>query len=389
MAGTLGWGMVESLYLLVIVYIAASVGSGIITVLIRRRRKRAMQFIRTYANRVEHWAKLVINTIALLIWLRATLRFFAVWNPLLAWYEEIVAYKWTIGTVTISVNAIIDFILIIIGTFILTRFIRIILDMEIFPRIKLPKGLPSAISMMVRYILTILGIFLALSSLGIDIGKFSLLAGALGVGLGFGLQKIVANFISSLILAFGRTIRVGDTVKYNEVFGNVKEIGVNATTVKTFDGSDVLIPNSDLISNSVVNWTLSDVKRRMELPVKVAFDSDPHKVLEILAKVALDHEDVLNEPGPIAVFNGFGDNFLDFTLYYWIPSSLFFKAKTEIALQVYDTIKAKGVLPPRPQRDLRITAEENQGRSKAIERPTPQKGGKNSGLKKGSQNKPT
>lgn len=205
---------------------------------------------------------------------------------------------------------------------------------------------------MVRYTLVALGIFLALSSLGIDLGKFGILAGALGVGLGFGLQKIVANFISSLIIAFGRAIRVGDTVQYQDVFGNVKEIGVNASTVRAFDGSDAIIPNSDLISNKVTNWTLLDMQRRMLLPVKVAFGNNPHDVLKILEKVATEHEDVLNSPEPFAVFNGFGDNFLDFSLYYWIPTSAFFKAKTEIALGVHDAITAEGIQTPRPQRDL-------------------------------------
>jgi small-conductance mechanosensitive channel len=357
LARTVGWGTIESFYLLVIVYISATVATGLVTVLIRRRHVKAIQFMKTYAHNVERWAKFAINITALLIWMRATFRAFGIWEDLSAWYTALLDYQWTVGTMVISVNAIVDFIMVIAATFILTRIVKIILDMEIFPRFSLPKGLPAAISMFVRYTLVTLGLFLALSSVGIDLGKFSLLAGALGVGLGFGLQKIVANFISSLILAFGRTIRVGDTVKYNDVYGSITEIGVNATTVKTFDGSDVIIPNSDLISNRVVNWTLSDIQRRMELPVKVAFESDPHEVLRVLEKVAVEHPNVLNNPPPFAVFNGFGDYFLDFTLYYWIPSSLYFQAKTEIALAVYDQIRATGISIPRPQRDLKLSME--------------------------------
>ena len=141
---------------------------------------------------------------------------------------------------------------------------------------------------------------------------------------------------------------------------------MNASTVRTFDGSDVIIPNADLISNKVTNWTLLDMQRRMLLPVKVAFGHDPHEVLKILEQVAKEHEDVLNDPEPFAVFNGFGDNFLDFSLYYWIPTSLFFKAKTEIALAVHDAITAKGISTPRPQRDLRVTMDEESGDLKVI-----------------------
>ncbi len=389
LAATLGWGMVESLYLLVIVYISATVASGILTVLIRRRRKKALQFIRTYAHKVEHWAKFVINAAALLVWFRATVRSFGLWEPLIIWYESILAHEWIIGTTVISLNAIVDFVLVIIMVFLITRIVRIFLDMEVFPRLRLPKGIPAAVSMMVRYILITLGIFLAISSLGIDLGKISLLAGALGVGLGFGLQKIVANFISSLILAFGRAIRVGDTVKYNDIFGNVREIGVNATTVKTFEGSDVIIPNSDLISNQVTNWTLSDVMRRMELPVKVAFDSDPHQVLKILEKVARGHPKVLDKPVPFAVFNGFGDNYLDFTLYYWITSTLFFEAKTEVALKVYDKIRAEGIHTPRPQRDLRLTVNGDQQTTRSIARKVKRQQVENKPSKKSTASKRT
>jgi small-conductance mechanosensitive channel len=220
--------------------------------------------------------------------------------------------------------------------------------------------------MVMRYILIVLGLFLAFSALGLDLSKFALLAGALGVGLGFGLQKIVANFISSLLIAFGQVIRVGDTVQYTNFIGNVKEIGVNSSVVKAFDGSEVIIPNADLISNNVVNWTLSDNQRRLELPVKVAYENDPHQVIQIMEEVAKKHESVLDSPEPFAIFNGFGDNFLDFTLYYWIYTQVFWKAKNEVALAVHDTLKALGIGTPRPQRDVRLTNGDGQIQKKAV-----------------------
>jgi small-conductance mechanosensitive channel len=355
LAKTMTWGIVESSHAMVTLFITSRVASGLITVLIRRRGKRALQFVKTYAGKMESWIKWLINTIAVFIWLRATLSNFALLEPLQLIYTELLSLSWTIGNLVISLEVIFNFIIILIFTFLFTRIVRIFLDLEVFPHIPLPKGLPSAISMLVRYLLIGLGFFLAFSSLGIDLGKFGVLAGALGVGLGFGLQKIVANFISSLIIAFGRVIRVGDTVEYDNIFGNMKEIGVNASIVKTFDGSDVIIPNSDLISNKVTNWTLKEMQRRLMLPVKVAFGNDPREILKILEQVALDHPDVFKSPEPIAVFNGFGDNFLDFSLYYWIPTSLYFKLKTEVALAVHDAITERGIETPRPQRDLRLT----------------------------------
>jgi len=282
---------------------------------------------------MERWAKKTIFVIAFLIWARATLKSFGMYQALSDWFSETLEHTWVVGAIEISVSAIFDFLVIIIATFILTYLIRAFMDMEIFPRLNLPKGLPSAISMMVRYILITLGIFVSLSALGMDLGKFGILAGALGVGLGFGMQKIVANFISSLIIAFARLIRVGDTVQYNDVFGNVKEVGANACTVRTFDGSEVIIPNADLIGNK-----------------EVAYGTDPHEVLKLLEKVANYHPLVLRNPEPFAIFNGFQEHYLDFMLYYWIPTSEYFPAKNEIALNVHDILKINKIDTPRPWR---------------------------------------
>ena len=355
LASTISWGIIESGYILITLYITSLVATSLVTVLIRRRRKRASQFVKTYAVKMEHWAFLTINLIAFYIWVRATLKTVGFLEPLNDWFTETLSFTWTVGTLEISVNAIFDFAVILIATFVIVRLIRIFLDMEVFPRITLPRGIPGAISMVVRYTLVTVGIILAVSSIGIDLGKFGLLAGALGVGLGFGLQNIIANFVSGIILAFERPVQVGDTVQIADVYGNVQSIGVRSSTVKTFDGSEVIVPNADFITNSVINWTLSDKRRRMKLPVKVAFGNDPHLVLELILNVAKEHPDVMDSPEPFSVFNGFGDNYLDFTLYYYIPTHLFFKAKTEVALGVHDLIKAKGIDPPRPQRDVRMT----------------------------------
>jgi small-conductance mechanosensitive channel len=333
--------------------------------LIRRRSARALQTVKTYEKQLERRAIFVIHLIAFFIWLRMTLRVFGLLKPLLNWFSEILAFEWTVGTTTVSVQGIIDFLLILIAAFILARLIRVFLDMEVFSRVRLPRGIPGAISMVVRYTIAGLGIFLALSALGIDLGKFGLLAGALGVGLGFGLQNIIANFVSGIILAFERPIQVGDTVEIGNVMGNVQEIGVRSSTVKTFDGSEVIVPNADLISNQVTNWTLSDARRRIQLPVKVAFGNDPHQVLELLLKVAREHPEVLKTPEPFATFNGFGDYFLDFTLYYWISGNIF-KNKTEVALGVHDAITAAGIETPRPQRDLNLKIIENPGKKRLL-----------------------
>jgi small-conductance mechanosensitive channel len=366
LAEVLTAGVVESVTTAAALYAIVLVSDGLIALLIRRRSARALQTVKIYEQQLERRAIFVIHLIAFIIWFRMTLRVFGLLKPLRNWFAEILAFQWKFGTITVSVQGVIDFLLILVAAFILARVIRVFLDMEVFSRVRLPRGIPGAISMVVRYTIAGLGIFLALSSLGINLGKFGLLAGALGVGLGFGLQNIIANFVSGIILAFERPIQVGDTIEIGNVMGNVQEIGVRSSTVKTFDGSEVIVPNANLISDQVTNWTLSDARRRIQLPVKVAFGNDPHQVLDLLLKVAREHPEVLKSPEPIATFNGFGDNFLDFTLYYWISGNIF-KNKTEVALGVHDAIKAAGIETPRPQRDLNLKIIDNPDKKRILD----------------------
>ena len=350
-------GIIKSIIIGVILYTTARVIDGLVILSIRKRVTHALHFVQTYAGKLEHWAVLVIHFFAFFIWIKSTLRAFHLLLPVQEQLKEIMATSWKFGKFVLSIQNIFDFFLILVLAFALSRLIRIILDVELFPRIHLPRGIPGAISMIIRYTIVGVGIFLAISSLGIDLGTFGLLAGTLGVGIGFGLQNVIANFVSGLILTFERPIQVGDKIEVGDVLGNVKQIGVRSSTVKTFDGSEVIVPNADLISNQVINWTLTDTRQRMKLPVKVAFESDPDQVLEILLKVVREHPAVLDDPEPMATFNGFGDYFLDFTLYYWITGNIF-QTKTEVALGVHRSIKEAGIQKPKPQQEIQIMISE-------------------------------
>jgi small-conductance mechanosensitive channel len=354
-------GVIKSIMVGVILYTTARVLDGLVILSIRKRIKRSSHFVQAYSEKLEHWSVIFIHFIAFIVWLRAIFRAFRLLQTLQEWFMEIMATQWAFGSFILSVQNIFDFFLILVSVFALSKLIRIVLDVEVFSRIHLPRGIPGAISMIVRYTIVGVGIFLAISSLGVDLSTFGLLAGTLGVGLGFGLQNVIANFVSGLILTFERPIQVGDKIEVGEVLGNVKQIGVRSSTVRTFDGSEVIVPNADLISNQVVNWTLTDRKQRMKLAVKVAFESDPNQVLEILLKVAKEHSNVLNDPEPIATFNGFGDYYLDFTLYYWITSEIF-KTKSEVALAIHGEIKDAGINKPKPQQEIKIMlSEDSQG----------------------------
>ena len=346
-------GMMTIIYFSVAIYVIALVLDGLVVLLVRRRSAQGLHIVQTYARQMEHSAIFFIHLVIYFVWLRMVLKTFGVYQPVWNWFTEIVDDKWTLGTIEISLGAIFSFIIVLVIAFALARLVRIFLEMELFPRLSLPRGVPGAISMMVRYTIIGFGVFLAISAIGVDLGKFGLLAGAMGVGLGFGLRNIIENFVSGLILIFERPIQVGDTVEVGDVMGSVQQMGIRSSTVKTFDGSEVIVPNANLISNQVTNWTMSDRRRRIKLPVKVALGNDPHKVLELLHKVVREHPGVLDFPEPQAFFNGFGDNYLDFMLYYWVSDNIL-QTKSEVALGVHDTIKDAGIDTPRPKGDFNL-----------------------------------
>jgi small-conductance mechanosensitive channel len=205
--------------------------------------------------------------------------------------------------------------------------------------------------MVVRYAVVGLGIAFAMAALGFDLGKFGLVAGALGVGLGFGLQTVVANFVSGIILTFERPIQAGDMIQMGSLWGTISSIGVRSTRVRAFDGSEVIIPNNDLISKEVTNWTLSDKLRRLAFPVKVEFGSDPRHVIELMLAAVRQHDVPLKEPGPFVIFEGVGEYYLEFTLYFWITTDRYLAGKNEVGIAVLDALKQAGVqIPSTPYR---------------------------------------
>ena len=274
--------MMTILYATFAIYVITLVLDGFVILLVRRRSARSLHIIETYAEQMERRTIFFIHLFILFFWLRMVFRTFGISQPFWNWILKASEHRWTLGTIEIAVGAVFSFIIILVIAFILARVVQVILATEIFSRFKLPRGVPGAISMLARYTIIGFGFFLAISAIGVNLGKFGLLAGAMGVGLGFGLRNIIENFVSGLIIIFERPIEVGDTIEAGEVFGNVERIGIRSSTVKTFDGSEVIVPNASLISNQVTNWTMSDRQQRIQLPVKVALGNDPHQTLELL-----------------------------------------------------------------------------------------------------------
>ena len=185
----------------------------------------------------------------------------------------------------------------------------------------------------------------------------AVLAGALGVGIGFGLQNIVNNFVSGFILIFEQPIKVGDKVEISslKLMGEVRRIGIRSSIIRTFAGADVVVPNSNLIQSEVINWTLSDTKRRVEVLVGVKYGTDPQRVVELLLDVARESPRILKHPPPAALFTGFGDSSLNFVLRVWTATfDESIVQSSEVAIAVNAALKAAGIEIPFPQRDLHV-----------------------------------
>jgi len=209
---------------------------------------------------------------------------------------------------------------------------------------------------LLRVSLFMIAIVVGLQTIGFDLTAFTVFSGAIGLGLGFGLQKVVSNLISGVIILVDKSIKPGDVISLGETFGWISSLGARYVSVVTRDGREYLIPNEDLITNRVVNWSYSDQLVRLEIPFKVSYDSDPHLIRKIAVEAALKPKRVQKTPEPVCHLAAFGDSSIDFVLRFWIvdPSSGVVNIKGEVLLAVWDAFKENNIVIPFPQRDLHV-----------------------------------
>jgi small-conductance mechanosensitive channel len=231
--------------------------------------------------------------------------------------ESVVDTRFKIGAATVPMAAIFAGLAVLAGTYVLVKILRLVLDIELLPRLALEHGVSFAVSAVIRYAFITAGVLLAMAAMGIDFTKVTLLAGAIGVGVGLGLQGVVNNFVSGLILLVERPITAGDSIQVGDSNGVVRSIGVRASMIRTLEGADIIVPNADLISKAVTNWTLSDRKRRIEIDVSVARETEPESVTRLLETAATEVEGISAKPPPRARLNGLGVD-STYRLYAWI-----------------------------------------------------------------------
>ncbi len=336
----------------IIVNLTVKVIASLTVILFKLNKTTNIEALTTMVNATHKRIQPILVWIGFFVWIIITIQVFDLSNLFSTWINNIMAIKWKIGETVISFGGILAFISIFVVTILLAKLIATILQDDWMVKV-LPRGLASAISLILRIILVAIGFYVALSAAGIDLSKLEFILGALGVGIGFGLQNVVLNFISGLILAFERPINLGDTIEVDQEFGVVTNIGVRSSTIKSYSGYESIIPNGDLISKKVNNYTLANRDRRSKIIMKTAPNADPLKVIELFNKVANNHPLVFKNPVPTTYFYGYDiDGNLNFNLLYWTTFSDNLKTNSDISLEIFKALKEAGIEAPAPVRRI-------------------------------------
>jgi small-conductance mechanosensitive channel len=261
-----------------------------------------------------------------------------------------------IGNVAITPVLVIKVVVFLLLLRFFSQQVRTFMRKEILVHTSMDLGQQFAVARITGYVIFVVGMMVGLESIGVDLSSLVVLGGALGVGVGFGLQNIVSNFVAGLILLVERPIKLGDRVEVGGTNGDIVRIAGRSTWVRTNDNVVIIIPNSEFIANRVTNWTANDRQVRFAVPLGVSYGANPEEVREVLMKVALAHPDVLQNPPPEIRFVEFGDSSLNFELRVWTIRQVQSPQKlvSDLYFMVFKAFGERGIEIPFPQRDLHL-----------------------------------
>ena len=307
----------RSVYIAAMLYTAIRILEGLISIALQVRPLGSLRVIILHRPMIQRRACRVLEFLAFLFWLNLLLNFFGLITPVIETTKAALNANLALGSFGITPGQILAFLITVWVSFLVSKFLRFLLEEDVYHHLHLARGIPYAISTMLHYVILLLGFFIALGALGIDLTKVTILAGAFTVGIGFGLQNVINNFVSGLILLFERPIKVGDVIEAGGNVGEVSRIGIRASVIRTADGSEIIIPNGSLISSQVTNWTFSDRQRSVEVSVNTAGGADPQRVVELLKRTAAAHPGVAKEPLPQVYVVNFNAGAVSFQLRAW------------------------------------------------------------------------
>jgi small-conductance mechanosensitive channel len=295
------------------------------------------------------------NKAAFVVWIVVALKSFRVYQPVADWVSDVLTHPLELGQITITLGSVLLFLASVVVSWWLAKMTRIVLRDEVLPRFELPHGASNSIATLTYYAVATIGLIFALAAAGFQPSQLTIVVGALSVGIGFGLQNIVNNFVSGLILMFERPIQPGDIVEISGTSGTVQEIGMRATRLRTYEGADVVVPNGTLLSQNLLNWTLTEKTRRLEVNVSVAYGSDLAQVLQVLMNAALAAPGVIASPAPSVMLAGMGPNSLNFVVSAWTSDFRNWRTVgSKLTVHVYEAVSAAGIEIPLPQQVLHV-----------------------------------
>jgi len=337
------------------VYAFLLVVGGVVVFALRTWPLRLLAMVQQHRDLLDQRAYRILIWLGVAGWLLRWLAYTGVLQPVLSLGEEILAMNLERGAINVSLGDVLAFFLTVWVAYLLSVFVRFTLKEELYPRIGVAPGLSYAISSLLHYLILALGVVVGMGLMGVNLAQVTIMAGAFGVGIGFGLQSVVNNFVCGLILLFERPIHVGDMVEVGDLLGEVRRIGIRASTLRTRQGADMIVPNAQLVTEKVTNWTLGDKLRRIQLPVGVNYGASPERVIKLLEAVARTTPRLLQDPPPRALFMSYGDSSINFELRAWTDEYLNWRrVRSDLAVAVYDAVIKAGISFPFPQREVRL-----------------------------------
>ncbi len=297
--------------------------------------------------------KALSKFIAIVVWSVAALNILNLIGPVT---DVLNGIGLTVGELRISALIVIEGVFLLIILLWLAILISQFVDQQIRKSTDITPSVKVLISKLIKISLIIIAVVVAISSVGIDLTAFAVFSGAVGIGIGLGLQKSIANLFSGMLLLMDKSIKPGDLITVGDTYGRVESLNARYASVKRMDGTEHLIPNENLISQEVINWTHTDKLIRPDIVIGVHYQSDIRKAMELCIQSAIEAKRVLDSPEPECLLIGFGDNSVDLKLRFWIkdPENGLLNVKSEILLGIWDKFREHDIEIPYPQRDLHI-----------------------------------
>jgi small-conductance mechanosensitive channel len=325
------------------------------TLLVAMALIRLAVYTLRYIFAPSSWLKTMENAISATVWLVVVLHFVGFLPEVAQALDEI---GFSIGRNKVSVLLILQAIFTVVVTVVIALWLSRLLENRLMRAEQINMNLRVVLTKLVRILLTLVGVLTALSAVGFDITLLSVFGGALGVGLGFGLQKIASNYVSGFIILLDESVHIDDVITVDGHYGVVSQIRSRYLVLRKLDGTEVVIPNETLISNAVINHSFTERRARVSLPVQISYESGLEQAMQLMCEAAVNHPRVMRDPAPEVQVSGFGENGIDLQLVFWIPDPEEGSAglKSELYLAIWRTFQQHAIAVPYPQRDVRIVS---------------------------------